>query len=157
LITILNHSSSLGVPKGPEPRATFLGSVQPCPTPGGCVYTQGYWGNKPDIVWPAPYSRIDTFFLSNQTWQGVMDTPVSASQGYYQLAHQYIAAVLNKADNAPVPAGIQTTLDQAFAWLTLYGPSACFAGGSCGMQKDWAATLDLYNNGVYPGGPSHCE
>jgi hypothetical protein len=155
-ITILNHSSSIGKPFGPNPKVTWSGEVKPCPTGMGCTYTQGYWGNKPDVVWPAPYSRDATFFLSGQTWQVVMDTPVNVSQGYYQLAHQYIAAVLNQANGAYVPQGIQDTLALAFNWLKANGPSACTANGSCGTQKDWAAVLDQYNNGLYPDGPSHC-
>jgi len=131
--------------------------VQPCPADLGCAYTQGYWSNKPDVIWPTPYSRDATFFLSGQTWQQVMDTPVNVSQGYYQLAHQYIAAVLNKANGAYVPQGVQDTLDLAAAWFQANQPSACTGPGSCAQQKDWAATLDLYNKGLYPGGPGHCE
>lgn len=159
LLTITNHSGQLGKAFGPNPKATYEGDVPPppCGDNGGCTYTQGYWGNKPDVVWPAPYARGDVFFLSGQTWQEVMDTPVNVSQGYYQLAHQYVAAVLNKANGAPVPIGVQTTLDLAAAWLAANSPSACTGPGSCGLQKDWAATLDLYNNGEYPEGPGHCE
>lgn len=158
-LTILNHSNYVGTAFGPNPKATYAGELPPpaCEDGGGCTYTQGYWGNKPDVVWPEPYARDATFFLSGQTWQVVMDTPASASQGYYQLAHQYVAAVLNQASSAAVPSGVQTTLGLAAAWLGANGPSACTANGSCGLQKDWAATLDLFNNGVYPGGPSHCE
>jgi len=156
IVTILNHSGHLGVPWGPNPKTDWEGEVQPCPADLGCTYTQGYWGNKPDVVWPDPYSRDATFFLSGQTWQQVMDTPVNVSQGYYQLAHQYIAAVLNKANGAYVPQGVQDTLNLAYAWLGATGPSACTGGGSCGTQKDWAAILDQYNNGLYPGGPGHC-
>jgi hypothetical protein len=157
-ITILNHSGSLGTPKGPSPSATWTG-VFFCPDDGGsgCTYTQGYWGNKPDVIWPAPYDRAATFYLSGQTWQQVLDTPVNASQGYYQLAHQYIAAVLNVASGASVPTGVQTTLNLAAAWLAANNPSACTGAGSCGTQKDWAAILASYNEGTYPGGPSHCE
>jgi hypothetical protein len=129
----------------------------PCQTTDpGCTYTQGYWGNKPDVIWPYPYDRDAEFFLSGQTWQEVMDTPVSASQGYYQLAHQYIAAVLNKAAGAPAPQGVQDTLNLAYAWLSNNAPASCPSGSSCGTQKDWAAVLDTYNNGEYPGGPAHC-
>ncbi len=109
------------------------------------------------MVWPDPFSRDALFFLSGQTWQQVMDTPVNVSQGYYQLAHQYIAAVLNKANGAAVPQGVQDTLNLGVTWLGIYAPSACTGPGSCGTQKDWAATLDLFNNGLYPGGPAHCE
>lgn len=158
-LTIMNHSKYVGTAFGPNPKATYTGTIPPpacVTTTTGCTYTQGYWGNKPDVVWPAPYSRDAVFFLSGQTWQQVMDTPVSASQGYYQLAHQYIAAVLNQASGASVPQGIQDTLAVATSWLGANGPSACTANGSCGTEKDWAATLDLFNNGLYPNGPAHC-
>lgn len=136
--------------------ANLTCSTLSCGDEGGCTYTQGYWGNKPGIVWPSSYSRDAAFYLSGQTWQQVLDTPVNVSQGYYQLAHQYIAAVLNKANGASVPSGVQDVLDLASAWFEENVPDACAASGSCGTQKDWAATLDLYNNGDYPDGPPHC-
>lgn len=156
-LTITNHSGHLGQTWGPNPKATYTGTVPPpaCTVDLGVVYTQGYWGSKPDVVWPSPYSRDAAFFLSGQTWQQVMDTPVATSQGYYQLSHQYIAAVLNAANGSYVPQGVQDTLDLAGAWLAANGPSACTAKGSCGLQKDWAGVLDTYNNGLYPGGPPH--
>ncbi len=156
-ITILNHSGSIGTPKGPEPKATFTGEVKPCAQPGGCTYTQGYWGSKPGVVWPSPYDRNATFYLSGQSWQGALDTPVNVSQGYYQLAHQFIAATLNVANGAAVPAGVSTTLSLADNWLSTNLPGACTGPSSCGQQKDWAQVLDQYNNGLYPGGPQHCE
>lgn len=158
-ITITNHSGSLGTPKGPEPKATFMGEIKPCENTnnGGCTYTQGYWRSKPGVIWPSPYSRTAAFYLSQQSWQQVLDTPPSASQGYYQLAHQYIAAVLNKANGASVPSGITTILDAANEWLNTHTQQACTANGSCGDQKNWAQILDDYNNGRYPNGPRHCE
>jgi hypothetical protein len=157
-VTIMNHSGSIGTPKGPEPKATFMGEIKPCEsTGGGCSYTQGYWGSKPAVIWPTPYVRTNPFYLSLQTWQQVMDTPVSVSQGYYQLAHQFIAAVLNKANGASVPAGVANTLDLAKDWLNISTPAMCITAGSCGTQKSWAKILDDYNNGIYPGGPQHCE
>jgi len=160
-VTITNHSGQTpGTAFGPSPKATYTGSNPPpfClrKDEGGCTYTQGYWGSKPDVIWPSPYDRNAVFFLSGQTWQGVFDTSNGTAPGYYQLAHQYIAAVLNKANGAAVPVGVQSTIDQAATWLAANAPAACTAGGSCGTQKDWAATLDLYNRGVYPGGPAHC-
>jgi hypothetical protein len=156
-ITIQNHSGNLGKAFGPSPKATWTDAFY-CPegSGDGCTFTQGFWGNKPDVIWPAPYDRAAAFYLSGQTWQEVMDTPVNVSQGYYQLAHQYIATVLNVANGASVPTGVQTTLDLALAWLTANAPGACTANGSCGTQKAWAAILDSYNNGLYPGGPAHC-
>jgi hypothetical protein len=157
-ITITNHSGSLGTPKGPQPKATWTGGApQPCQIQVGCTYTQGYWGNKPGVVWPTPYDRSATFFSGPLTWQGVLDAP-AAGNGYIILGKQYIAAVLNKANNAPVPSGVQTTIDLAFAWYSnpVNTLASCSAGGTCGLQKTWGGTLDAYNNGLYPGGPSHC-
>jgi len=78
-LTILNHSGSLGTPKGPNPKATYIGSIPPplCSTGGGggCVHTQGYWGNKPGVVWPAPFDRSAPFFNSGLTWQGILNNP----------------------------------------------------------------------------------
>jgi hypothetical protein len=156
-VTITNHSGSLGTPKGPETKVTWSGEVLPCAEPLGCTYTQGYWGNKPDVEWPYPFERDATFFLSGKTWQEVLDTPVNVSQGYYQLAHQYIAAVLNRANGAFIPQGVKDTLVLANTWLLWNNPSACTGPGSCGLQKDWAAVLDQYNSGLYPDGPPHCE
>jgi hypothetical protein len=186
-LTILNHSGQTpGTPFGPSPKTTWDGGVPPLCAQGsnrGCTYTQGYWGNKPGVVWPSPYSRTANFFLATNlvctancggnpnddligpgstqyTWQNVLDTPANQSQGYYQLAHQYIAAVLNIAKTvnpAVPPQGVQETLNLAQAWLTSNGPAACVAAGSCGVQKDWAAVLDDFNNGVYPDGPLHCS
>jgi hypothetical protein len=178
-LTILNHSGNIGTPYGPNPKATWAGGYPPpCLTAcGGCTYTQGYWENHPES-WPSVFNPMGTFYLATKevciqncggspkddvyetqpaTCLDVLSTPVSESQGYYQLAHQYIAAVLNQASGACVPQGVQDTLVPAQQWLVSNDPSACTGPGSCGMQKDWAAVLDDYNNGVYPGGPLHCE
>jgi hypothetical protein len=153
---ILNHSGALGTPTGPEPKATWTGGVPPpCTVPGGCTYTIGYWGNKPGVEWPEPYHRTDLFYLSGQTWNDVINQP--GGTGYYILAVQYIGALLNQANGAPVPAGVQAVLNDAGAWFEVNAPAACAAKGSCGTQKTWGGILDTYNNGIYEGGPSHCE
>ena len=93
------------------------------------------------------------------TWLQALDpSQTSGSNGYYNLSHQYIAAVLNLANGACVPAGIQTLLDDATLFFTNNGTAAatCPQPSSCGLQKTWAATLETYNEGTYPGGPSKC-
>ncbi len=154
VLTITNHSGTRV--DGPNPKATYTGTNPPplCSAVTGCTLTQGYW--KTHSNWPSPYDPNALFFISGQTWQQVLDTSVNVSQGYYQLAHQYIAAVLNQANGASVPAGVQTTLNNADTWLTNHIPADCTAAASCGEQKDWAKVLDDYNNGIYPGGPAHC-
>jgi len=157
-VKILNHSGSLGTATGPEPKATWLGGDMPppCNNVTGCVLTQGYWGTHHD--WPTPYSPGDTFFTSDQTWQQVLDTPAQGS-GYYILAYQFIAATLNQAKGASVPSGIADTLALADGFFSSGAtPASCTSANSkCGLQKTWGATLDVYNNGDYEGGPPHCE
>lgn len=154
-ITITNHSGKLGEPFGPSPTADWTGGTPPPCAPVGCTHTQGYWGSKPDLTWPSAYDRNAAFYLSGQTWQQVMGTAPAGGNAYYQLAHQYIAAVLNAATGASVPDSVDKILDSAAQWFINNAPTACTANG-CGLQQDWAAILDLYNNGLYPGGPPHC-
>jgi hypothetical protein len=122
----------------------------------GCVRTQGYWGNKPGVVWPQPYLRTKPFFSSGLTWQQILDTPPRGG-GYIILAHQYIAAVLNRAAGASAPSGVVSVINAATAWFNSgTTPSTC-GPGQCALQKTWAGTLDAYNNGTYPGAPKHCK
>jgi hypothetical protein len=157
LVTITNHSGQLGQPFGPNPKASWEGGFPPpaCPVDLGCTYTQGYWKNHSDN-WPTDYQPSASFYFSGQTWLQVLLTEPQGN-AYYILAHQYIAAVLNKANGAYVPAGIQSILDSAASWFNSNYPSSCAEKGSCQEQKDWAAVLDTYNQGNYPGGPPHCE
>jgi hypothetical protein len=155
-VTITNHSGYLNKPFGPNPKASWEGGFPPPPCPDlGCTYTQGYWKNHA-TNWPTGYQPSASFYSSGQTWLQVLWTEPKGN-AYYILAHQYIAAVLNKANGAYVPAGIQSILDSAASWFYTNYPSSCAEKGSCPTQKEWAAILDTYNRGEYPGGPQHCE
>lgn len=123
--------------------------------PKGCVRTQGYWGNKPNVLWPAPYDRKAWFFSSGLTWQQVLDSPVRGN-AYLILAHQYIAAVLNRAAGASAPSGVQGVISAATDWFRGGATLSSCGPGECALQKTWAGTLDVYNNGEYPGAPQHC-
>lgn len=125
--------------------------------PTGCVRTQGYWGNKPNVTWPGDWYRGMNFYSSGLTWQQIYDTPPRGN-AYIILADQFMTAVLNRNAGASAPQGVQDAMAAARDWFasgtTL---DTCSAGGSCGQQKLWAAVLDTYNNGFYPGGPPHCQ
>jgi hypothetical protein len=125
--------------------------------PSGCVRTQGYWGNKPGVTWPGDWYRGMNFYSSGLTWQQIYDTPPQGN-AYIILADQFMTAVLNRNAGASAPQGVQDVMAAARDWFasgtTL---ETCAAGGSCGQQKTWAAILDTYNNGLYPGGPGHCK
>ena len=134
----------------------FDTAVCGCGHPVGCTRTQGYWGKKPGVVWPAPYSRDAMFHSSGLTWQQVGDTPPKHGNAYLILAHQFIAAVLNRAGGASAPSAVQNTLDQARAFFASGTTLQSCASDACGTQKTWAAILDTYNNGLYPGAPAAC-
>jgi hypothetical protein len=161
-VQITNHSGHpLGQLFGPEPKATYTGSNPPpaCATDAAqCTYSQGYWANKPGVVWPSPYDRNALFYISGSTWNDVANNP--GGSGYNILAVQYIAAVLNAANGSPVPGGIQDVLNQANTWFTTHTSADCTTGkngnGNCSLQITWGGILESYNLGAYPGSPGHC-
>lgn len=126
-----------------------------CSPVKGCVRTQGYWGNKPGVIWPAPYRRDALFFASGLTLQQILDAPVRGS-GYLILAKQYIAAVLNYAGGASAPPSVINALNQASTFFSNGTTPASCGPGACQEQIALAAILDTYNNGAYPGAPGHC-
>lgn len=126
-----------------------------CEPVKGCVRTQGYWGNKPGVTWPAPYSRDSYFFASGLASQEILDAPVRGS-GYLILAKQYLAAVLNYAAGASAPPSIIATINEAQAFFSSGTTPGSCGPGECEAQKNLAAILDTYNNGQYPGAPKHC-
>lgn len=126
-----------------------------CEPVRGCVRTQGYWGNKPGVIWPAGYSRDSYFFASGLTSQEILDAPVRGS-GYLILAKQYLAAVLNYAAGASAPPSIIATINEAQAFFSSGTTPGSCRPGECEAQKNLAAILDTYNNGQYPGAPRHC-
>lgn len=166
-VTITNHSGHLGTPFGPEPKATVyaaeLASLPYCEEDSeGCTLTIGYWGTHRE-EWPDGYSPDAPFFSSGYTWGALLPNTNagSNSNGYIQLARQWIGVTLNLANGASMPSGLKTdTYDPAtnyFTSTTVTAEQACPQASSCGMQKTWAAVLDIYNNGAYEGGPAHCE
>lgn len=125
--------------------------------PTGCVRTQGYWGNKPNVDWPGDWYRQMNFYSSGMSWQQVYDAPPRGN-AYIMLADQFMTAVLNRNAGASAPQGVQDVMAAARDWFasgtTL---QTCSGHGACMQQKIWAGILDVYNNGFYPGGPPHCK
>ena len=127
-----------------------------CQHPVGCTRTQGYWKSKPGVIWPAPLSRTAIFFSSGQTWQQIFETPPQGGNAYLILAHQYIAARLNRAAGASAPGSLQTIINQSTTWFAGGTTLDSCSGSACSTQKNWAGMLDTYNNGQYPAAPQHC-
>jgi hypothetical protein len=128
--------------------------------PGGCTLTQGYWkthadGSKHyDEVW-ASVGGSSSIFLHGLTFIEVMKTPV-AGNAWYQLAHQYIAALLNVNAGADGSA-LGSALTDAYALLSGHNPITAVAKSEKSAYTTLAGTLASFNEGTLPDGPAHCS
>jgi hypothetical protein len=136
----------------------------------GCTLTQGYWkthnmsfkgGAKADENWMSvgPLAEQTVFSALNPlTWFQTFWT-APAGNAYYNLAHQYMAAVLNKYNGASVPPAVQTALDSSSALFAAYSPAQVGAlKVSSSVRKQFislAGILGAYNEGK--SGVPHCS
>jgi hypothetical protein len=132
----------------------------------GCTLTQGYWKTHSEYG-PAPYNNTwallangadEPFYLSGQTWYEVFWTAPKGN-AYYNLAHQFEAAVLNVLAGASAPAAVVNAILEADGLFTTYTPAqiADLKGNDSLRQQflSLAGTLADYNEGDI--GPGHCE
>ncbi len=155
----------------------------PC---GGCTLTQGYWKTHSEFG-PAPYDEAwalldawyssdagatwtngdgdrngaDELFFSPNTgfsWHKVFWT-APGGNAYYQLAHQYQAAVLNILNEASAPSSVTDAIANAEKLFKKYTPDQIAAlKGNNPIRKDFISTagiLGSYNTGKI--GPGHCD
>jgi hypothetical protein len=139
--------------------------VQVVPPVGGCTYTQGFWKNhgptgcasgNNENEWP-----VDSLKLGNTTYTdselcSIFKTPTSGN-GLISLAHQLIAAELNKANGATLPAVVVDALEAAH---TLIGDLVVPPVGgdvlSPSSTSGVAGVLAAYNEGAIEG-TVHCD
>jgi hypothetical protein len=138
-----------------------IDNIEYCVTPTvgtrGCTKTQGYWKThgdpqnqkKYDATWD-PYVNT-TFFKSGMTYMQILNEPVKG-RAYLILAHQYIAARLNLATGASMPANVKSAYDGA----TNYFENNNMNNDLMRSQlTTWADMLAAYNEGKM--GPGHCN
>ena len=130
-----------------------------CDHTQGCKYTQGYWKThstfgpapKPDPTWTLVGGPNAAFYLSGQSWLAVFNTPPAGGNVYYDLAHQYEAAILNQAGGAPSTGAVDLALAFAKGFFRTYTPASAGALPKNSIVRALAiaaaATLDNYNNG----------
>lgn len=131
----------------------------------GCTLTQGYWKThtkygpaKPrDETWDriANAGEDTLFYRSGQTYYQVLWTPPSGGNPYYQLAHQFIAATLNKLNGAATPSEVEVALAWANEFFSTYTPSGPFSRNLTNQARQYADLLARYNEGYI--GPGHCS
>jgi hypothetical protein len=143
--------------------ATSTITVQ-CQT--GCTLTQGYWKTH-SLAGPAPYDDnwasvggSSSMFAFGLSYLTVFTTPPAGGNAWYQLAHQYIAAVLNVNNGASTPPTVSAAIASANSLFAnpLYTPAyigALKANNALRMQyNNLAGILGSYNEGSV--GPGHC-
>ncbi len=178
--TITNTADLLTVDTNTA-KQSIVSFVVPVRCPNGCTLTQGYWKTH-SIVGPAPFdmgwnrieqapyapgdadgtkeAQLEKFFYSGQNWYQAFWTPPAGGNAYYQLAHQYQAAVLNVLNGADQSA-VTATLDAALALLNNPANTPATIGklkGSDPKRAEWvrlAGILGSYNTGEI--GPGHCS
>jgi hypothetical protein len=127
-----------------------------------CTLSQGYWRTHSEMG-PAPYDArwitgatpqggATSFFgHSGVSWISVFRTPPQGN-AYYNLAHQYMAAVLNVENGSgPVSAAVQSALNGATAFFIANAPGAKLSGAARTNANNWASVLENFN-----AGPLHC-
>ena len=156
------NGTSLG-PVAGTVAATVNVTTGDCAPREGCTLTQGYW-KQSHHAWPAhplfsgttlrdwPFHDSWFFFDSRKSWQQMLDTPTRGDP-YYILAHQYIAAVLNQANGAPVPSAVRETLVKAYNYFA--SSPEVRATVSRAALIAWKDILGSYNEGRL--GVRHCR
>ena len=137
-----------------------------CASHGGCTLTQGYWKThsilgpaaKPDPTWNLVGGPNAPFFLSGKSWIQVFGT-APAGNGYYILADQYMAAVLNILNGASAPASVTSAIGTAAGLFSTYTPAQIAAlKGNDPLRQQFISLgglLGSYNEGAI--GPGHCS
>lgn len=127
-----------------------------CPQPSQCVYSQGYWKTH-SSEWPVtsltlgnvPYNQAQLLSILYARTKG---------NGLVSLATQLIAAKLNQANGALVPASVQSSIDAADALIgNLVVPPVGTGWLAPSATSSLTAALEAYNIGLAPGGPPHCD
>ncbi|MHC2990660.1 hypothetical protein OB13_03325 [Pontibacter sp. HJ8] len=134
-------------------------------TPGvSCTRTQGYWkthaekgSKKYDSTWDAYINK--TFYLSGMNYLQVLQEAPKGN-AYYILAHQFIAAELNKAAGAALSAAddekVWNAFTQASEFFSKYSPQDVKGNKDLHAKATaMAAVLADYNEGKI--GPGHCD
>jgi len=140
--------------------------------PPGCSLTQGYWKTHslygpaahPDETWLLVNGATtggsfgvgpdSEFFDSGMTWLAVFNTAPQGGNAWLQLAHQYMAAVLNQLDGGGIPE-LQAKLDAAYVLLDKWDAQKNIPKSDPDRAAAIALAywLDDYNNGEFS---QHC-
>lgn len=133
--------------------------------PAGCTYTQGYWKNHGPVgcasggnenEWPVDSLKLGDTTYTDAELCSIFKTAVGGN-GLIALAHQLIAAELNKANGTAVPAVVADALEDAHALIgSLVVPPVGSGYLSPDLTSFLTGVLASYNEGLIEGVP-HCD
>ncbi len=127
-----------------------------CAVRGGCARTQGFWKNHPG-AWPVTTLTLGTVTYTQSQLLSVLNQPVQGN-GLISLAHQLITAKLNQLSGTSAPLAVQAAIaaaDTLIGGLVVPPIGTGFLAPS--STSALTGTLDTYNEGLFPGGPPHCD
>ncbi|HET6284945.1 MAG TPA: hypothetical protein VFH73_28570 [Polyangia bacterium] len=126
----------------------------------GCTRTHGYCKNHPD-AWPVASLIVGQVTYSKEELVNILMT-ASECDASLILGHQLVAALLNQAAGAAVPAQIANALSAAQYWMEThkdtdgrlpYGVSPATPDGSAAVAL--SSILEEFNDGL--AGTPHCR
>jgi hypothetical protein len=135
---------------------------------GGCTFTQGYWkthgpiptGNNSD-VWPtcavvvgSTTYNVDNNPLNTDALAVLAIFNSSGGNNLLALAHQVIAAQLNKCSGASSTAAVDQAIVDANNLIAIYGLNTAPSAADKILAGALTTTLTDYNEGTT--GPGHC-
>ena len=129
--------------------ATIDVTTPDCPPATSPVRTAAYWsagtGWPPHQFWGNPQFAIQTFpfFDTGATWLGMLR--IAPRTVYDELAREYIAATLNLASGAPVPASVREARSEVGRYLASWPEERALVSDA--QLRQWRDTLAAYNAG----------
>jgi len=125
----------------------FASEPPPPPTNPG-TGTPGYWKNHPE-AWPVEKIYIGYIGYSKAEAISIMQTPGKGDKTY-TMFNALAAAILN-VQIGNDPSCIQTTIDNADYWMSMYSPVGSGVRGNSDAWQELGEhkyeKLDAYNNG----------
>jgi hypothetical protein len=134
--------------------AAANGIGDPCGT-SDCTYTQGYWKNHEED-WPVLSLKLGNIVYSQTQLLQIFNTP-PAGKAILILAHQLIAALLNRNNGASASATVEKCITDAQNLLKPYTliPAATLSTTLSATAVTLSTCLTNYNEGN--AGVSHCD
>jgi len=128
------------------------GDGEPCGS-SDCTYTQGYWKNHPED-WPVLTLKIGNTNYNQAKLLEIFNTPPAGNPTYI-LAHQLIAALLNRYNGASISTTVQGYINQAQSLFQTWPIGSNPTSSVATQMVTLSGYIDAYNNGN--AGPAHCD